>query len=123
MTPLDTYLPLSGPDLTTANPKDLLPPRGPTPTDYNENGFFVRYFARNLQNQAVFEIRDSKVSKFKRLARYRVYELKWRITGPEFDVLGDQGQIQVPGVVDTNRRQAQRFPELGITNFRKWWRR
>ena len=96
----------------STNVKGIQPPRGyyPQPTDNDyEKGILVRYFARKqndpfgniieLSKKGITAMSTRSIKNY-----YYAIQLKWKISGPKWDKIGDKGQIVDPGVIDTNRR-------------------
>lgn len=82
----------------------------PTQEDYT-NGYMMRYFAykRNEINRVFFEIDKKQVDTYNNKLGgmnhilYGILEIKWKLTGPEFDEYVN-GILMKHGVVDTNSR-------------------
>lgn len=98
----------------------------PTNDDY-ASGFITRHFAykRNERNQFFVEV-DKKQTIDYYVDRkginqylYGLFDLVWKLTGPEFDIKNSEGNIIEFGVVDTNKRTIARlsreFPILAVT--------
>ena len=98
----------------------------PTNDDYTE-GFVVRHFAykRNERNQFFVEVDKKQTIDYyvDRMGMnrylYGLFDLTWKLTGPEFDIKNSEGNIIEFGVVDTNKRTVARlsreFPILAVT--------
>ena len=98
----------------------------PTNDDYT-NGFITRHFAykRNEKNQFFVEVDKKQTIDFyvDRMGinqyLYGVFDITWKLTGPEFDIKNSEGNILEFGVVDTNKRTVARlsreFPILAVT--------
>lgn len=97
----------------------------PTNDDY-ANGFITRHFAykRNERNQFFVEV-DKKQTIDYYVDRtginqylYGLFDLVWKLTGPEFDIKNSEGNIIEFGVIDTNKRTVARlskeFPILAV---------
>lgn len=82
----------------------------PTQDDYTR-GYMIRYFAykRNEMNRVFFEIDKKQVDTYNNKVGglnhilYGILEIKWKLTGPEFDEYVN-GILMKHGVVDTNSR-------------------
>ena len=97
----------------------------PTNKDYKA-GFVIRYFIQQ-RNDRLARIREITKKQFTNLSDpgaginssfYKGVQLKWKITGPENDIIKN-GIISIPGVQDTNRRTIDRkeFLMKGIDRF------
>lgn len=85
----------------------------PTPSleDF-ERGYIIRYFLQKrneINNIIEVDLKQSKKVKLDGTRAingnlYKLFTIEWKISGPEFDVLDDKGNIITAGVVDTNRR-------------------
>lgn len=82
----------------------------PTENDFTK-GYMQRYFAykRNEPNKIFFEIDREQVNTYSKSSSginhilYGLLEIKWKLTGPEFDEYFN-GIIVKYGVIDTNSR-------------------
>lgn len=80
-----------------------------------KQGYVIRYFIRR-RNDSRSPIYEVPAADYKTLMEknkglngnlYYGVELKWKITGPEFDVKDSKGNITQFGVRDTNKRTVQ----------------
>jgi|APGre2960657404_1045060.scaffolds.fasta_scaffold59652_2 hypothetical protein len=97
----------------------------PTNDDYT-NGFITRHFAykRNERNQFFVEVDKKQTIDYyvDRMGMnqylYGLFDITWKLTGPEFDIKNSEGNIIEFGVVDTNKRTVARlsreFPILAV---------
>ena len=96
-------------------------------------GIMTRYFVfkRNEKSSKLpIEVDANQAENYKSSNRginqllYELLELPWKITGPEYDIMGG-GILKTPGVFDTNKRIVERysrkFPILmkKVTNYRQ----
>lgn len=99
------------------------------PTDKDRtNGYFTRYFAAKVNDDEIIEI---TLNDFKNIGSeneldrnlYKVFSLRWKISGPVNDILDAFGNIKESGIFDTNLRtinlKSQEYPSLKnyITDF------
>jgi hypothetical protein len=97
-------------------------------------GIMTRYFVfkRNEKSSKLpIEVDANQAENYKSSNRginqllYELLELPWKITGPEYDIMGG-GILKTPGVFDTNKRIVERysrkFPILmkKVTNYRQF---
>lgn len=100
-----------------------------------EKGLMTRYFLfkRNEKNtKKPIEIDKNQADTYPTLNYginqylYELVEIPWKIEGPEFDVMGIDGILKTPGVVNTNERIvkdfSRKFPilESVLTNYRQF---
>jgi len=101
-------------------------PTRPIPTDKDyKQGYFTRYviYPRNDRSK-MFEIDAEQNKEWQKSKKgineifYNVITLRWKLTGPEFDLI-DAQSIVTSGVVDTNRRTllTKQSELLGITKY------
>tara|TARA_R110001599_G_scaffold1706_5_gene8492 strand:- start:44116 stop:44670 length:555 start_codon:yes stop_codon:yes gene_type:complete len=87
----------------------------PTSKDYDK-AFISRYFIRNNHNKDVFEVDKNSFKYYSKKDNpikniYSAITFDWKISGPEFDVVSDDGTISTTGVYDTNKRTLDRHKE------------
>jgi hypothetical protein len=114
-------------------PKSVnLNPSKITPTlDDFKNGYVLRYFAFKVNDGQLVELDKDGYGKvgtddgFDAIL-WRKFEMKWKIVGPEYDVLNSRGDIEESGIIDTNMRTAvmlsETYPTLisYITDYREF---
>jgi hypothetical protein len=101
----------------TPNPKFI------QPTDKDRiNGYMVRLFAQKVNTADVLiEINKDDIKNIgkpdgmdKNL--YKTFSLRWKVSGPDDDVLDSAGNIVESGIAPTNRRtidlKSEQYPEL-----------
>ena len=88
-----------------------------------DSGFFIRYFAKQLSNQVIFEIdkqtyKEVKKQKTPHHKLYSVLELEWKISGPIFNKIY-AGAIIEPGIIPTNNNSLSQAMDTmpGIENY------
>lgn len=97
----------------------------PEQSDY-ERGYYIRYIVgkRNDASYPLREVAMSDVETYDSAGTginkflFKLIEVKWKLTGPEYDVI-ENGSIRMAGVVDTNRRTVfSKNQELfGVSDF------
>lgn len=94
----------------------------PTEKDY-EKTILTRYFIRNDHNKDIFEVDKASHKYYTKKDNpikniYSTISFDWKIVGPEFDLVSDDGTIMATGVFDTNKRTLQLhqddMPELQL---------
>lgn len=101
--------------------------RQPTDRD-RSNGYFVRYFASRVNDDEIIEIsvKDAQNVGSENgldINLYKLFNLRWKISGPVNDILDAFGNIKESGIFDTNLRtinlKSQEYPSLKnyITDF------
>lgn len=100
-----------------------------------ERGMMTRYFLfkRNEKNtKNPIEIDKNQANTYPTLNYginqylYELLQMPWKIDGPEFDIIGSDGILKTPGVVNTNQRIVEefsrKFPILqsAIINYRQF---
>ena len=114
-------------------PKSVnLNPSKITPTiDDFKNGYVLRYFAFKVNDEQLVELDNPS---YKKVGTengmdnilWRKFEMKWKIVGPEYDVLNSRGDIEESGIIDTNMRTvvmlSETYPTLisYITDYREF---
>jgi hypothetical protein len=102
---------------STPNPKFI------QPTDKDRiNGYMVRRFAQKVNDADVLiEINKDDIKNVGKPDGmdenlYKTFSLRWKVTGPEDDILDSAGNIIESGIEPTNRRtrdlKSEQYPEL-----------
>jgi hypothetical protein len=102
---------------STPNPKFI------QPTNKDKiNGYMVRLFAQKVNDKDVLiEINEDDMKKLgtsKGMDEnlYKTFSLRWKVTGPDDDVLDSAGNIVESGIAPTNKRtidlKSEEFPAL-----------
>ena len=81
-----------------------------TPND-EDAGFFIRYFAKQLNSGQIFEIdkvlhKDISKKKNAHHKLYSIVQLEWKISGPMFNIL-NRGVIVEHGIIPTNNKSLE----------------
>ena len=99
-------------------PKSVnLNPTTITPTvDDFKNGYVLRYFAFKVNDEQLVELDNPSYKKVGTengmdAILWRKFEMKWKIVGPEHDVLNIRGDIEESGIIDTNMRTVAMLSE------------
>ena len=93
------------------------------------NGYAIRYFAYKVNDGNLIELNKENKSKVgtddgMSSSIWKTFKLKWKVSGPDFDILDNMGNIKESGIVDTNKRTVDVFSEdyptlkQHITDFR-----
>ena len=87
----------------------------PTVDDF-KNGYVLRYFAFKVNDEQLVELDNpsyKKVGTEKGMDKilWRKFQMKWKIVGPERDVLNIRGDIEESGIIDTNMRTVAMLSE------------
>jgi len=94
----------------TVTPSRFANPSTATATNKDRKiGYMLRYFAYKVNDGNITELSKvsySEVGSKDGLDEYlwKKFTIKWKITGPEFDVMDSQNNIKESGIIDTNRR-------------------
>jgi hypothetical protein len=102
----------------------------PKDKDYT-NGYMIRYFAHKRNDNQIIELDGEgygQVGTEDGLDKeiWEKFKIKWKISGPDNDVLDSEGNIKESGIIDTNIRtinyQSEDYPALKdyITDFRQF---
>jgi hypothetical protein len=102
---------------STPNPKSV------QPTDKDMiYGYMVRLFAQKVNDEDVLiEINQDDIKKADTpegldTNLYKIFSLRWKVSGPMNDVLDSQGNIKESGIIDTNIRtialKSETYPAL-----------
>ena len=98
------------------------PDRNPITDKDIKNGYVDRYFGYRYDNQCI-ELNKEKYNKIGSEegltdVLYSKVKLKWKISGPVYDVLDSNGKLIEPGVFDTNKRTvalySEKYPSLKL---------
>tara|TARA_R110000803_G_scaffold41254_7_gene88797 strand:- start:16 stop:657 length:642 start_codon:yes stop_codon:yes gene_type:complete len=92
-------------------------------------GYTIRYFAYKVNDGNLIELNKESISKVGTTngmsnVIWKTFKLKWKVNGPDFDILDNMGNIKESGIVDTNKRTvyslSEDYPPLTqyITDFR-----
>ena len=118
------------PDYVTPSITPPIKSEIPKDKDYS-NGYMIRYFAHKRNDLQIVELNKDnygKVGTEDGLDKviWEKFQIKWKISGPDNDVLDSQGNIKESGIIDTNIRtinyQSEDYPALKdyITDFRQF---
>ena len=114
------------------NPSITPPIKSEIPKDKDySNGYMIRYFAHKRNDLQIVELNKDnygKVGTEDGLDKviWEKFQIKWKISGPDNDVLDSEGNIKESGIIDTNIRtinyQSEDYPALKdyITDFRQF---
>lgn len=95
------------------------------------NGYMTRYFAYKANDGRILELSKDEYDKIGTdngldEILWKRFTIRWKVIGPERDVLDVNGNIVESGIIDTNRRtvtsQSTQYPTLMnyIVNFREY---
>ena len=95
------------------------------------NGYMTRYFAYKANDGRILELSKDEYDKIGTdngldEILWKRFTIRWKVIGPERDVLDVNGNIVESGIIDTNRRtvtsQSTQYPTLVnyIVNFREY---
>jgi len=95
------------------------------------NGYMTRYFAYKANDGRILELSKDEYDKIGTdngldEILWKRFTIRWKVIGPERDVLDKNGNIVESGIIDTNRRtvtsQSTQYPTLMnyIVNFREY---
>jgi len=95
------------------------------------NGYMTRYFAYKANDGRILELSKDEYDKIGTdngldEILWKQFTIRWKVIGPERDVLDVNGNIVESGIIDTNRRtvisQSTQYPTLMnyIVNFREY---
>jgi len=93
-----------------------------TPND-EDNGFFIRYFAKQLNTGQIFEIdknlhKDMMKKKNPHHKLYEMVSLEWKISGPIFNILNGSSIVE-HGIIPTNNLSLEKANQTmpGISRY------
>lgn len=83
-------------------PKTLVPI--PSESDY-QLGFIRRYFVRRSNDEYghIFEVDQNEYGEYSNSPFWTATDIKWRISGPRNTKIGNDGEIEDMGVVNSNK--------------------
>ena len=92
------------------------------PTDKDRiNGYMLRYYASKVNDDNIIEITKDDMGKSNTpegldINLYKIFSLRWKVSGPMNDVLDSHGNIKESGIIDTNIRtitlKSETYPAL-----------
>ena len=79
-------------------------------------GYTIRYFAYKVNDGNLIELNKESISKVGTTngmsnVIWKTFKLKWKVNGPDFDILDNMGNIKESGIVDTNKRTVYSLSE------------
>ena len=111
--------------------KILNPTNQPISDDDFIKGYMVRYFAYKVNDGQLVELSKDKFGKIGTedgmdIVLWKKLKVKWKLTGPDYDVIDKAGNIKEAGIIDTNTRTiavlSEEYPEFldYITDYREF---